>query len=589
MKTRHADPSISDNKPLAYSYVRFSTPEQANGDSLRRQTEAARKWCERNGARLDTSTTLHDLGKSAFRGAHHKDDRHALGTFIKLAESGRVPEGSFLIIERLDRLTREDVNDALELFLRLKKLVRIVQLYPVEVIHDRQSGPMQLMMALVELMRGRDESEAKSERGGAVWSRKREEARAAGKVMSRRLPAWIREESGVLRLIPQRAAAVRRIFELAAAGYGQGLIVKKLNEEQVPPFGEYVVKEGKKRSAYAGKWLRSYVAKLLRDRRAVGDLVPCSRGRTAEEPIANYYPAAISEDLWRAARAASTSRDRLPGRKRAGGGAFVHVFEGLLRDARDDGSFYLFYRGPKGAPARFVINAAGFERHKPIVTFPLNTLERAILSCLREIDPHEILNGDSGPDETVELGKQFAAVEVELAEAAAFMEAHGFSATIGKRITGLEVKKRDLAEQLATARQKAAHPLSEIWGEAQTLIAALDAAPDPKDARLRLRAALRRMVESIYLLIVPRGADRLCAAQVWFAGGRHRDYLVLSRPPKAGRCGWRVEGGYRAGSCADLAALGPRDLRRREDAKKVEYLLTVLDLAGLWDQLGEVK
>ncbi|MGX1318232.1 DNA invertase Pin-like site-specific DNA recombinase [Bradyrhizobium sp. USDA 377] len=30
--------------PRAYSYVRFSTPEQAKGHSLQRQTDAARAW-----------------------------------------------------------------------------------------------------------------------------------------------------------------------------------------------------------------------------------------------------------------------------------------------------------------------------------------------------------------------------------------------------------------------------------------------------------------------------------------------------------------------------------------------------------------
>src|SRR5262245_53827810 len=125
-------PAAAETAPIAYSYVRFSTPEQARGDSLRRQTEAARAWCARNGVMLDTDLTLHDLGKSAVRGEHHQDDRHALGALIKLAERGKVPPHSYLIIERLDRLTREEVEDALELFLKLKKLVRIVQLFPVE-------------------------------------------------------------------------------------------------------------------------------------------------------------------------------------------------------------------------------------------------------------------------------------------------------------------------------------------------------------------------------------------------------------------------------------------------------------------------
>jgi hypothetical protein len=48
--------------PKAYSYVRFSTPEQAKGDSHRRQTEKAAKYAAENGLELDTELRLADLG-----------------------------------------------------------------------------------------------------------------------------------------------------------------------------------------------------------------------------------------------------------------------------------------------------------------------------------------------------------------------------------------------------------------------------------------------------------------------------------------------------------------------------------------------
>src|SRR5262245_50386478 len=103
---------------IAFSYIRFSHPSQAEGDSLRRQTEAAKAWCEKNGVRLDTSTTLRDLGKSAFLGEHRKNpDRHALAAFLKLAEAGQVPRNSYLIIENLDRLSREHERAALRLWM----------------------------------------------------------------------------------------------------------------------------------------------------------------------------------------------------------------------------------------------------------------------------------------------------------------------------------------------------------------------------------------------------------------------------------------------------------------------------------------
>lgn len=66
MKTRES--LKTDPQPTAYSYVRFSDPSQAAGDSLRRQMELTEEWCERNGLALDTSLSLRDLGVSAFRG-----------------------------------------------------------------------------------------------------------------------------------------------------------------------------------------------------------------------------------------------------------------------------------------------------------------------------------------------------------------------------------------------------------------------------------------------------------------------------------------------------------------------------------------
>src|SRR5947209_7088499 len=106
--------------PAAYSYIRFSTPAQALGDSLRRQAEAAKTWCAKNGARFDTSLTFRDLGKSGFLGKHRSNpDRFALAAFLKLVQDGKVPRGSYLVIESLDRLTREHVRAGLMLLLGL--------------------------------------------------------------------------------------------------------------------------------------------------------------------------------------------------------------------------------------------------------------------------------------------------------------------------------------------------------------------------------------------------------------------------------------------------------------------------------------
>ena len=55
--------------------------------------------------------------------------------------------------------------------------------------------------------------------------------------MTHRLPAWVEERGGKLRLTPTAAAAVKRIFQLAIAGYGQTRIVKQLANDGTPTMG----------------------------------------------------------------------------------------------------------------------------------------------------------------------------------------------------------------------------------------------------------------------------------------------------------------------------------------------------------------
>ena len=141
-----------DATALAFSYLRFSSPKQADGDSTRRQTALRDGWLRRHPeARLDTALRMTDRGVSGFTGEHRKNpDRHALAAFLKLVDQGRVPRGSYLIVENLDRLSREDIQPALMLFLGLLQAgIRIVQLMPVEQVFDDKSDSMQIMLAII--------------------------------------------------------------------------------------------------------------------------------------------------------------------------------------------------------------------------------------------------------------------------------------------------------------------------------------------------------------------------------------------------------------------------------------------------------
>lgn len=550
-------------RPIAFSYIRFSHADQSKGDSLRRQTEAAAAWCDRHNVTLDAATTLHDLGKSAYTGSHRENpDRHALAGFLKLVENGKIPRGSYLIIENLDRLSREHVQPALQLALSLLQAgVRLVQLKPNELVFDDKSDMLPLMMMLMELSRGHGESAIKSERVGAAWREKKRLARATGEVLTRRLPAWVEESGGKLRLIPDRTAIIRRIFQLSASGYGLFLIAKKFNSEGVATFGD------------AEHWGRSYLGRITKDRRVLGEYQPRKRGGSPDgEPIPEYFPPAVTEDEFHAARAAAGIREI----KRGRAGKYIELFSGLLRCARNQGTYFITTADTAGGvPRRVLRNSKAALGVGEGTSFPLATFEAAILSCLSEIDPDEILNGDNGPDESLALAGELASVESKIAELEAEL-LNGDVAALARVLRTQEERRRTLSQQLAAARQKAAHPLSEAWGETKSLLQVLASAPDPADARLRLRAALRRIVDSVWLLVIPLGAQRLCAVQIWFADRKHhRDYLILHTPPKANAKA-RVDGRWEVKSLADVVALGSLDLRKPAHAKRLEAVLEKL-------------
>src|SRR5262249_23694609 len=142
---------------------------------------------------LDKSLTLRDCGKSAFTGTHRQNpDRHALALFLKMVETGRIARGSYLLIENLDRLSREDEVPACHLLTSILMAgIVVVQLSPYEMTLTEKSNGWELMRAVMELSRGHGESKIKSERVTAAWTQRRVHAREdSRRLLTSQLPAW---------------------------------------------------------------------------------------------------------------------------------------------------------------------------------------------------------------------------------------------------------------------------------------------------------------------------------------------------------------------------------------------------------------
>jgi DNA invertase Pin-like site-specific DNA recombinase len=568
---------MSKPPPIAYSYLRFSTAEQAKGDSLRRQLELRDAWVRKSGVILDDSLNLHDKGVSGFTGKHRENpDRHALAAFLRQVEKGTIPRGSYLIVENLDRLSREHIQQALILFLNLLQAgVRVVQLLPVEQTYDDKSESMAILMAIMELSRGHSESRMKSERIGRAWADLKRQAAVTRKPITPTVPGWLRVEGDHIVAIPGRALVVKRIFRAARQGKGLIAIAKELNADGVPTFG---------RSA---AWNPSTLFKVLHSRAAAGEYQPYTRvggkRRPDGDPIQGYYPRVVTDAEWWAAKRGLETRYHGGGRAGVRG---WNPFGGLLYDARDGQKMYVTSKSKRSRHALVNYGAARGMPGTKYITFPLDSFVAAVLGQLREVDVKEITEDDDGDTaaRVVELAGQLAEVESRTATLQAELESGRQEVRAAVDVLRKLEERRDaLNGELARARAEANNPQAEAWGECHTLTDALARSPDQDETRLRLRAVIRRVVKEVQCLFVaPRPRFRIAAVQVWFAGGRpHRDYLIADRSG-AGNANGKRTGEWVVRSLALPGAEEEFDLRRREDIRDLERFLERADPAAFF-------
>jgi len=100
-----------------YSYIRWSTDKLTGNTSLERQTEKAKQYAAIHGLEY---VQILDAGVSAFRGKNTTQGEFY--GFINAVKAVVIPSDSWLYVENLDRLTRQDVMTALNLFISLLKL-----------------------------------------------------------------------------------------------------------------------------------------------------------------------------------------------------------------------------------------------------------------------------------------------------------------------------------------------------------------------------------------------------------------------------------------------------------------------------------
>lgn len=235
---------------------------------MRRQTEAAERYVAANGLTLDSSLTFRDLGVSAYKGRHRQEGT-ALAAFLAAVQSGKVKRGSYLLIESLDRLSRETADTALgHLLAILGAGIVVVTLMDGQVY--KQGDPIRLFGALAVMMRANEESETKSARVKASWAARR---KAAGKdvvIRGQKVPYWVRvnERTRVPSVDPSKGKVALRVVREYIGGTPLREIVRELNRDEIP-------------SPQERTWSRTQVSRMLRSLATKDGPSPLDRGDKA--------------------------------------------------------------------------------------------------------------------------------------------------------------------------------------------------------------------------------------------------------------------------------------------------------------------
>lgn len=505
---------------LVISYLRFSRPEQLKGDSVRRQLEASKKWASERQLSIDESLT--DYGISAYRGANADGDS-ALGSFLRLCELGQIPQGSILLVESLDRLSRNELLEALELFLSIiRRGIKIVTLmdgqeYSRESLNQNMMG---LQYSIMQMSLAHEESAKKAFRVSKAWAEKRRNMDR--KPLTGKLPAWLKLVDNKIVVDPAKAAVVKRMFKMVRDGHGLHAITKTLNRD-AQPIGR------------VKRFQRSYVFKILHNRSVFGEFQPHKivhenrkkRREPVGDPIKNYFPGIISETEFYAAQNALKARQTMRGPT----SKFINLFTGMLYCMEDESPLQVVN---KGNGRCYCSSAAmlGLKGAASAIRFPVRVFEAAMLA---KIAQPELYRRNDLQLQSVQMDLsastgQLAEVEGRItAIQEAMVKAGGNAASVVKMLGQLDSRRAELVAAIGQLKGRLeglgqGGATTDLVKMVVNKIRSCASQKGKKwdfsvEQRKQLRAGLRRLVQRIDCHFVREGRDYIAATKTTLQNG----------------------------------------------------------------------
>ena len=535
---------------LAYIYARFSTLEQAKGSSLERQIVDCRSLCEKHQWQWSLDREMKDEGRSAFDGTNRAEGS-ALAHFEQAALNDELPPNTVLVVERLDRISRQSAVEVWNFVSRLTEHGVAIATVDGDRLYQRNSLEfMSLIELILKAQVAHEESEKKSHRLSAAWAQKRERAASGNKrALTRRCPAWIGvdDETNEYVLRDDRAAIVRRIFSLSTSGQGRYLIARKFNKEGMPTWGR------------GNGWHASYIQKILTSRATVGEFQPHRKSggkRIVEgEPLPNFYPPVIDESTFSRAQADRQSRTGMSGRR---GRRISNLFGGIAKCGSCGSTMTFRNKGPVGE--QYLVCDAGLRGRSCEFTVHFNypALEAAIIDQTLHLAldhrhfaaPAEVRNLENDLAEQQRLYLELERRKKRLIEVLSRLDDHGVEEQV-RQIAGeanaVKAGIVDLEGQLVSA--KGVISPTENIARIRRLLADMRSEDEAKCAIARgtVQQALRALISSIIcdpmkqIVTVDLGEIAFCLDRRGALLGEQSRELGLSALMGAREKGWVVK------------------------------------------------
>lgn len=473
---------------LVYSYLRFSNAEQASGDSRRRQLALSDKWCKARGLTLDDSLRMSDEGISAYEGRNIAEG--ALREFLSKLRNTDIRPGSYLLVESLDRISRESVFTALGLFSEIIRAgVKIVTLQDgMEYTKETIQNIGQLIYSLVVMSTANEESRKRSLRLGEAWKNKK--GNAGKYIVTSLCPCWLKICDGKFIVLERKARLVRDIIRMSADGMGIIRIMNNFNMRKIKTI------TGRNNKWWCGRFINN----ILKHGSPIGNYRPHTiiNGKSIPDGnyVSGYYPAIVSKKLYEKSLSSLKNRTVFRNKKVYD---CANLFTSLVKWG---------HKGPLEGKTLYLMkkhrkNINGFKMGllnflgRIVFTMPYKIFENIILRFLREIDLNEILQTDGMDDMECRIrlvSEKICMINIDILS----IKSNKYNSHISKKnkiySLSLEMELRKYEDELQDLNDMKRHKFN-----CDNRIKEILEHPTSVDGRQRLAGAIRRTLDSIYI------------------------------------------------------------------------------------------